>query len=597
VPAVSSNHTDAESTCDVLVVGSGASGLTAAIAARCNGLDVCVVEKQAVIGGCSAYSHGMLWIPGNPVAGRAGVADDPDAARTYLRSEMGDAYDAAREQIDAFLENGPRMVAFLEQTCGLRFELREGFPDYHSERPGAAQNGRTIVPASYDARLLGQALHRLQPPRTTLWGMSLTPSENRLVSSRSAAGIRYLGRRLVRHIGDLARHGRTTQLGGGNALMAGLLKAAIDHGVPIHTETRLRELQRDGQQMTVAELESQGRRRRVFARRGIVLACGGFGHDDERCAQAFEHAAPQRESWSLAPPGCDGDGVRLALQLGAVFESDLSNAAFWAPASRLPGANGSLSTHSHDRFRPGFIAVTETGQRFANEADSNHHFCEALLHTTASSRAAAGWLVCDRRALLRTGLGDVIHGAPFPVRRHIRSGYLIERDRLDALAQAMGMDPAVFCETVDHFNESARRGEDPAFGKGKTRFNRAMGSPAHPANPCLGPLEHRPYYAVRFGVAHMATLAGLRTDLHGRVLDGAGQPIPGLYATGNDRVNLFRGRCPGGGITLAPGMTWSYLLALELAGVRSAALTAQRRRAAEPQAANTLHPALRPAPP
>ena len=554
-----------KSDCDVLVVGAGASGLTAAIAARHLGLSVQVVEKQSHIGGCSAYSHGMLWLPGNPVAVRAGIEDTPETVRTYLRGEMGDTFEAVREEVDFYLDHGPRMVTFLENVCGLHFELREGFPDYGSERPGAAQSGRTILPASYDARALGRALRLLLPPRATLLGMSFTPAQSRLIGTRSAAGMGYLGKRLARHVVDLARLGRSAQLAGGNAMMAALLKAALDHRIPIRTETRLHRLIRDGERVIGAELQSvDGRRWSVMAARGVVLACGGGGHALAR-GGTDPLGRVKEDSWSLAPPGCDGDGLRSARDLGAALETPPSNGGFWTPASRLPGPGARLSTHAHDRFKPGFLAVTPDGRRFANEAESNHHFCEALLHATPAGQSPVAWLVCDRQALMQIGLGDVIHGAPFPIGHHLRSGYLLKGDRLDDLARAMRIEARVFTATVERFNAGAREGRDPDFAKGSTRFNRAMGQPGHTPNPCLRPLERGPFYAVQFSIAHMATLGGLRTNLRAQVLDAQGQPIPGLFAAGNDRVNLFRGSCPGGGITLGPGMTWAYMAANSLA--------------------------------
>lgn len=557
--------------CDALVVGSGATGLVAAITAKFHGLDVHVIEKEPQIGGCSAYSFGMLWMPCNPVAVRAGVPDDRASALAYLRSEMGRQFD--EPGIEAYLDHGPRMVEFLEQKCGLHFELRQNFPDYHSEQPGASQGARTILPAPYDARALGKELKRLRPPRTSLFGMSLTPAENRLISSRSPAGLWYLSRRLARHLADMVVHGRSTRLAGGNALVAALFKAANDLGIPIHTGTALKELLHEDGHVNGAVVESNGQRRHVHTRRGVVLACGGAARDLERTTGWFGYPPLDGQSWSLAPRGCDGDGVRLAMTLGATPDLVLSNGAFWAPVSRLPGAAGFLSTHSHDRCSPGFIAVTPEGKRFVNEADSNHHFCEALLRATPPGKTPQAWLVCDHRAMAKTGLGDVIYGRPFPVGKHLRSGYLLKRDNLKSLAEAMQIDPSAFEQTVARLNASARTGHDADFGKGSSRFNRAMSRATRMLNPCLRPLEQGPFYAVKMTVGHFATLAGLRTDLEGRALNGAGQPIKGLYLTGNDRVNVFKGACPGGGITLGPGMTWAYLTGLSLADVpvRSAA--------------------------
>jgi succinate dehydrogenase/fumarate reductase flavoprotein subunit len=549
--------------CDTLVVGSGATGLVAAITARLYGQDVLVVEKDAFVGGCSAYSFGMLWMPCNPVAHRKGVPDDRAAALAYLRAEMGPRFDETG--VAAYLDHGPRMVEFLERHCGIQFELRENFPDYHSDLPGASQGARTIQPALYDARALGKDLKRLRPPRTSLFGMSLTPAENRLVSSKSPAGLWHLAKRSVRHLADLALHGRSTLLAGGNALVAALFNAANGLGVPILTRTSLQELVVENGRVVGAIVESAGRRHRIDARCGVVLACGGAGHDVERCRPWFGHRPLHGQSWSLAPDACAGDGLRAALAAGAALERDTSNAAFWVPVSRHPDHPGALSTHSHDRCSPGFLAVTGQGKRFVNEAQSNHHFCEALLRTTAPDQVAQAWLVCDRRAIGKLGMGDMIYGWPFPLDRHVRSGYLLKRPDLASLAAAMQVDPATFARTVERFNADARAGHDTEFGKGTTAFNRALSRATFGTAPCLGPLEQAPFFAVKLTVGYFATLNGLRADLAGQALDEAGQPIPGLYLTGNDRANLFRGECPGGGITLGPGMTWAYLTGRHLA--------------------------------
>jgi len=559
--------------CDALVVGSGASGLVTAITAKIHGLDVHIIEKQPHVGGCSAYSLGMLWMPCNPVAARAGILDERASALAYVRGEMGEYFDAA--SIEAYLDHGPRMIEFLEQDCGLRFELRDNFPDYHSERPGGARQGRTILAQPYDGRLLGPHLQRLCPPpaRSGLMGMTFTPAELALVSSRSAAGLRHLGRRFGRHLVDMARHGRSTHLTGGNALVGALFKAAIDLNIPIHTNAAMTGLQSANGSVNGAIIDSPGRRWRIQARRGVVLACGGAGHDLERCKGWFERPQLGNRSWSLGPAGCSGDGLRAAMTMGAVSGA-VSTAAFWAPVSRLPCAT--LSTHSRDRFRPGFMAVTANGRRFADEALSNHHFCEALIRATPPGLAPQAWLVCDHAAMSSIGIGDLIHGAPFPIGKHLRSGYVIRRDNLAALAQAMQVNSRVFQDTARRFNADARNGCDTEFGKGNSHFSRTMGLPNQVPNPCLAPLEKGPFYAVQISVGHMGTLAGLQTDLHGQALDRDGWPIEGLYLAGNDRVNVFRGACPGGGITLGPGMTWAHLTGLSLVGLKPVEQTAER---------------------
>lgn len=566
--------------CDVLVVGSGAAGLMAAISARARGLDVQVVEKDAWVGGCSAYSHGMIWMPDNPVARRAGIEDSREAAATYLRGEMGERYSEA--ELATYLEHGPEVMAFLERECGLRLELREQFPDYHSEAPGASQNGRTILPSSYDARVLGADLKRLRPGRASFLGLSFTPSENRLISSRSARGIAYLGRRILRHLKDLLLYGRTTRLAGGSAIVASLFHKARQLGIPIHTQACVEGLlQRDGR-VDGATVAFKGHRWEVQASRGVVLASGGFGQDLARCRDWMGHPPLDDRSWSLAPASCSGDGVRMAAELGAAVDLEVGNAGFWVPVSQWPGPQRYLSTHSHDRFQPGFLAVTPEGRRFANEAESNHHFCEALLRATPKGQSPEAWIVCDHTAINRVGFGDLIHGWPFSLKPFLRSGYLLRHNSLSGLAREMNVDEAAFGRTVDAFNEAAAQGRDPEFGKGESRFNRVMSRSAPSSHPCLRPLTKGPFYAIRITVGYMATLAGLRADFDGRALNAAGEPVAGLYVAGNDRVNLFRGACPGGGITLGPGLTWAYLTGQSLAGGMSRQPVEHTRRDDEP---------------
>jgi succinate dehydrogenase/fumarate reductase flavoprotein subunit len=570
----------AEELCvDALVVGSGASGMAAAITARLHGLDVRLIEKDPVVGGATAYSYGTMWVPGSPAAQRAGIVDDREAARTYLRHVMGADHELARSE--TYLEYAPRMLAYFEQHTAASFLCRHDFPDHHSDRPGAALGGRTVSTAPFDARVLGAELARLRPPLAgqTWLGMMYTPQENRLVSDgrrrwRAAA---HLARRMVRHVGDMARHGRTTWLTNGNALAArlfkSLFKSCIDLAIPVWTDTCLRRLLCEEGRVVGAEIERGGRLLRVRARRGVVLACGGFGRDLARCEALFERPQLDGLDWSLAPAGNTGDGLRVALEVGARIEPRTTTAAFWAPVSRPTGEGAAPAGHFHDRHRPGFLAVTREGRRFANEALSNHHFAEAMVRAARPGEAPLAWLITDHRSLRRVGCGDAILPFPAPLGPHLRSGYLHRGCALEALAQAIGLPPATLKQTVEEFNAQARAGRDLQFGKGDNAFDRYFGEQGRAPNPCLGPLGDGPYYAVRMTAGHMGTLAGLQTDLHARALDAQGAPIVGLHAVGNDMASVFGGACPGGGITLGPGMTFAWLAALHLAGVDPAQAT------------------------
>lgn len=569
MPPIESTDHDALS-CDVLVAGSGASGLTAAISACMHGLDVCVVEKEALIGGSTAFSYGTLWVPGSPAAARAHRADDTEAALTYLRHEMGDRFDERRAR--AYLLHAPRMVDFYERHCAVPFVCRENFPDHHPDAPGASLGGRTIFVAPFDGRTLGRLVERLRPPLATQtsMGMMYTPNEVKILQSatRSWSSFVHTARRLLRHGIDLARHGRTLWLTNGNALVARLLKTATGLAIPIWTSSPLTRLLVEGGQVRGAVVERDGKPVTIRARRGVVLACGGFGWNTALCAQLFERPPLEGRNWSLATPGNTGDGLQVALAAGAQIDRDLQTAAFWAPVSRSPANDGVLAGHFHDRHRPGFLAVDACGRRFVDEAVSNHHFAEAIVRAAPPGTAPSATLICDHRSLRRVGCGDLI--APWPARLgpHLRSGYLLRADTVPALAAQIGVDPETLARTIDAFNAGARSGHDPAFGKGDTAFDRYYGDARHAPNPCVGPLERPPYYAVRIAAGHMGTLVGLKTDLVGRALDAHDMPIPGLHAVGNDMANVFGGACPGGGITLGPGMTFAHLAALHLAGMR-----------------------------
>lgn len=581
MPNASHTRTDiaalAAAGCDVLVVGSGASGLAAAVSACMHGLDVHVIEKEALVGGSSALSYGTLWVPGSAAAQRAGVHEEPDAALTYLRHEMGSRFDETRAR--TYLLHAPRMLDFFERHGGVPFVCRETFPDHHPGLPGASLGGRTVYVAPFDGRELGSAIALLRPPlRTQTWlGMMYTPTEVRLLQtvSRSWRSFRHVAGRLARHGLDHARHGRSLWLTNGNALVARLLKTALGLQVPLWTSASLQRLWVEDGRVIGAVVEHEGRRLRLRTRRGVVLACGGFGGNAALCGQLFERPQLDGRNWALGAVGSDssnhganaGDGLRVAQEAGAQLDRDVQTTAFWAPVSRSSAQPALLAGHFHDRHRPGFLAVDARGRRFADESLSNHHFAEAIVNNAEPGAAPVAYLLCDHRALRRVGCGDLIEPWPAPLGPHLRAGYLKRAGTLSELALLIGVTPESLAQTVGEFNAHAREGLDPAFGKGANAFGRYYGDDRHQPNPCLGPLERGPFYAVRLTAGHMGTLLGLRTDLRARVLGADRQPIAGLHAVGNDATNIFAGACPGGGITLGPGMTFAHIAAMHLAGV------------------------------
>ncbi len=552
--------------CDVLVIGSGASGLAAAVTAAHHGLQVIVAEKASQLGGTSAWSGGWLWIPRNPLALAESIVEADDAAERYLRAQTHVGELDPRQR--AFLRHGPQMVAFFQQHTAVQFQSGSRMPDMR-EGDGSARGGRSLCALPYDGGLLGPWLHRLRPPLdiVSLAGMGIAGGADMAAffnATRSPTAALHVGKRLLRHGRDLLLHRRGRQLVNGNALVARLLRSALDLGVTLLTDKPASHLLGEGRVSGARFTDGQV----IHARRGVVLACGGFPHDRERIAQLMPHAPDGLRHYSAAPVENTGDGLRLGEQAGAVVDTALAHAAAWAPVSRVPRGDGRFSHFPHliERGKPGFIAVRRDGRRFANEADCYHDFMNALFTATPAGEPVEAWLICDHRAQRRYGLGWA-KPFPFPTGIYQRRGYLHTGASLALLALRCGIDAAQLQRTVDAFNQHAAAGDDPAFQRGVSAYNRAQGEPTQTPNPSLRPLLHGPFHAVKLVPGSLGTFAGLRTDASARVLDHAAQPLPGLYAVGNDMSSVMGGYYPSGGITLGLGMTFGYLAGRALSGL------------------------------
>lgn len=556
--------------CDVLVIGSGAGGLAAAVTAAHLGLDVIVAEKADVFGGTSAFSGGWLWVPNAPHAVSAGKGEDPEGPKTYLRAILGNRYD--EDMIDAYLKAAPRMLAFFENNTAVHFNPGAGVPDFHGNAPGAATGWRSVVAAPYDGRELGSLISSLRAPipETTFLGMGIASGVDMrmfLTALRSPGAFAYVTRRVLRHLRDLAVHRRAMQLVNGNALVARLLRSAADRGVRLQAGLSACELCRTGERVTGAVLAGQAGTLTVTARRGVVLATGGFPHDPGRLHDLLPHVQAGTPHHSAAPDSNSGDGLRLAENVGGHVSTSMAHAAAYAPVSLVPRAGGEAPgrfPHLVERGKPGIIAVNATGRRFVDEGGPYHDYVREMIAATPPGMPAVSWLICDRRFLRRYGLGAV-KPAPVPFGAFIRNGYLIEAPSIAALAARCGIDARGLVETVAAFNRNAMRGEDPDFHRGTTPYQRVQGDPDHRPNPCLAPIENGPFYAVKVVPGSLGTFAGIETDNRGRVLDGAGVPVPGLFAAGNDMNSIMGGHYPSGGITLGPAMTFGFLAAETLA--------------------------------
>lgn len=554
---------------DVLIIGSGAGGLSAAVTAAAHGARVIVVEKDSVLGGATAWSGGWMWIPRNPLARRAGIDEDRAAPRRYLDAVLGNRFDAAR--IDAFLDSGPEMVDFFETRTRLHFDAGNAIHDIYGDLPGAGTGGRSIIAQPIDGRQLGKMLALVRSPmrETSLWGLPIQAGADLrafLTATRRLSSFVHVARRVARHLYDLARHGRAMQLANGQALVARLVASAVDLGVIFKTGTAATELLVEDGRVVGAVLDHPDRPLVIRAARGVVVATGGFSNDPGRRIALFPHSGDGSQHWSLSPASVEGDGAHLVEKVGGVLDIDVAAAGAWCPVSLVPHADGTTGHFPHiiDRGKPGVLAVRADGKRFVNEADGYHDYVAALLAATAPGVAAESWLIADARFVRRYGLGFV---KPYPFRRQpwIARGYLKQGKDLSALARTCGIDAAALETTVATFNTHARNGQDPDFSRGASAYNRYQGDPDVGPNPTLGPIVASPFFAVKVLPGSFGSFAGIKTDGAARALDAPDSPIPGLHVVGADMASIMGGHYPAGGINLGPAMTFGYIAGKTLA--------------------------------
>lgn len=556
--------------CDLLVIGSGASGLAAAVTAAYHGLKVVVVEKEPVFGGATAWSGGWIWVPGNPLAKRGGIDEDPQQPRTYLKHELGDRYDAAR--VDAFLDNAPRMVAFFEEHTELQFVDGNAIPDIHGGVPGAGTQGHQVIAAPYDGREVGLLIRRLRKTmrETSLMGMPIMAGADLMAFlsvTRSIRSLLHVGKRLSRHLLDLAIHGRAMQLVNGVALVARLARSAERLGVELIESSPAKRLILEEGGVRGAVVSTRQGDVEIRAAKGVVLAAGGFPNDVQRRKALFPRTPTGLEHLALPPASCSGDGISLGESAGGSMVTDLASPVAWAPVSRVAHSDGSIGHFPHiiDRAKPGVIGVLANGKRFVNEAGGYYDYTSAMVAAVPEGREVASWLVCDHRFQRRYGLGFA-KPFPLPLTPYLRSGYLYRGDSIEELAKTCGIAPDALAETVRRYNEPARRGEDPEFGRGSTPYNRKQGDPLHGPNPCVAPIERGPFYAVKVLPGSFGTFAGLKTNGFAQVLGRDGRPIAGLYAVGTDMASVMGGFYPSGGINLGPALTFGFIAGRHAAG-------------------------------
>jgi len=555
---------------DVVVIGAGAGGMTAAAVAAAEGLRVLLIEKTELVGGTTAWSGGMVWIPGNAKMKQAGLSDRLCDAQNYLASTVPETENA--ELRAAFLSRGPEAIDYLEQNTEVRLQPVKVYPDYYPEKPGATAGGRVLEPVVFDGTRLGANFGRLRPPlpEFTLFG-------GMMVNRLDIPHLRKAGRSLrstlrsLRLVSQYAlqrlRAPRGTTLHLGNALAARLYASLLARNVEILFGASVENLLIEQDAVCGAMVTDASGKRTIAARKGVVLASGGFSHEKALREQLFPIAAGFVSATAHAGTG---DGLRLAMAAGASLGTKVADPAYWVPASLFKRADGSCAMFPHtvtDRAKPGVIAVNSLGRRFVNEALSYHEFVRAMLRDGNDAAGRSCYLICDRAFLWSYGLGRI---QPFTRRwRHyVETGELVEAPSIGKLAAAISVEASALVSTVANFNTHAKKGLDPEFGRGGTIYQRHLGDAAHAPNPCVAPIERAPFFALRIHPADLGTAIGLKTDADARVLREDGTAIAGLYACGNDMGSIMNGNYPGPGITLGPALTFGYIAGRHLAQSR-----------------------------
>lgn len=553
--------TDWDHEVDFVIVGSGGGGMTAALAAAEAGMSAVVLEKRDLIGGSTAMSGGVVWVPANALLEADGISDSEGDALRHFEAVVGDVGPCSSvERRRAFIASGREMVKFL-QHLGVGLERCDGYSDYYSDLPGGLAVGRSLEPKPWDGRNLGDLLPKLQPGLAAGVGLAVKTNEVRTLAhwNRTPKAFATATRVITRTFAAKAR--RRKLLTNGASLIGQMLLVARNRSVPVWTDCPVTDLVVEDGRVIGVRASSDGREITVKARKGVLLSAGGFSHNREMRAK-YAPDRRQQPKWSIANPGDTGDAMQAAIALGA--RTDLMEEAWWLPTPR--GGKFGQSTLVDARFRPGAIFVDAEGHRFVNEANSYMEIGRAMYERDRTARAVPCWLVFDDGYRRRYSHG-LSRPGKFP-EGLLESGILKRADTIGELAALCEIDGAGLEAEVSRFNEGAARGVDPDFGRGSSAYNRAMGDPGNKPNPSLGPLRRAPFYAVEVVPSDIGTCGGLITDADARVLGDDDRPIPGLYAAGNITATVMGRHYLGAGASIANTMVFGYRAARHAAAER-----------------------------
>ncbi|MBK8272266.1 MAG: FAD-binding protein [Sphingomonadales bacterium] len=551
---------------DVIVVGSGAGGLLSALVVAHHHADVLVVEKEKLWGGTSATSGAGIWIPASDQARAAGFEDDTAEAFKYVRKLSADNVPDAN--IKAYVENASAMLRWVTTNTEIEYQAFP-YPDYHAEEPGGSPSGfRTHMPLPIDGRKLGRDVETLRfaSPAASLFGyLNWHFDETYIMLFRARGWQWHLAKSLARYWFDWpfrfkSRKDRRLTLG--NALLGGLRLAVNEKNIPVWLEAPLIELVSEKGQVTGALIRRKGEEIRIRARKGVILAAGGFDKNQEmRDANAPLYRNAQLSGGTA---GNTGDSIRAAIGVGA--DTMNMHSAWAAPVFYVPGEDrGRLCTI--ERALPGCLMVNQSGDRYLNEAASYHVVGQQMAKREADhGDASPSWFVFDYRYRHSYPVGPLLPLMPDWLQRGEVRSILKKGRTVEELAIAMGVDPARLVATMTRYNEFAAKGEDPDFRRGEAAYDKMYGDPSVTPNPCLRPLVKAPYFAMPIYPGDIGTNGGLKTNHLAQVVGTDGKPISGLYAIGNNAASAMGESYPGAGVTIGPALTFGYIAAKQITG-------------------------------
>ncbi|MBT6139200.1 MAG: FAD-dependent oxidoreductase [Rhodospirillaceae bacterium] len=531
---------------DVVIVGTGAAGLSAALAASVNGARTLVLEKASVIGGTTAMSGGCIWIPNNHLMARQGLDDSREAALDYIRAVSPDGWHNTEEPLwAAFIDRAPEMLKFVEAHSPTRFDLNRD-PDPYAELKGGMTHGRNMSASPIRISQLGEWRDKVRAPTADMRINYGEVIDNSFFANPKRHMPRLLPRLIWRKL--IGAHTR------GRALTIGLLKGCLDHGVEIWTETSAtRLLTRDGR-VTGLEAERNGQAVTLAAAKGVILASGGFEWNKEMMAEHF----PGPVEWTASPRTNTGDGQRMAADVGA--ELDHMDQALVMGVTPVMYEGQVTGQPAADYFLPHCMIVNRHGRRFVNEKQMNIGLAFAEMDPDTGRPAhLPAWRIYDSQFAKRY---------PHAMPNGSIPGNRFQADTLAKLATMIDIDADGLVETAHRFSGFARAGVDDEFGRGASTWDRNRGGdPTHQPSPTLGTIEQPPFYAMPFKASFLGTKGGPRTNERAQVLHRNGEAIGGLYAAGNVMANAFGSKGVGAGTTLGPCLTWGYIAALSAVGI------------------------------